>query len=71
MNEEIFELVAVPPLPAVEETHEQREARLNLEDYQRRNMQAMDEYEKIVGRPHPARSDPEAAVRQRCGNCGF
>lgn len=48
------------------ETPEQRDERLKREDYQRRNLAAMDEYERIVGQPHPSRQEPDAAVRQRC-----
>jgi hypothetical protein len=58
---EVFKNEAAP-----EEKFEEREARLKREDYLRRNLEAMDEYERITGQPHPSRQDPEAAVRQRC-----
>lgn len=51
---------------ALAETAEQRDERLKREDYQRRNLAAMDEYEKITGLPHPSRQNPDAAVNQRC-----
>ena len=63
-DEEMIE--AAPPDTAPEETPEERDARLKREDFQRRNLHAMDEYEKIVGSPHPSRNDPDAAVSQRC-----
>jgi hypothetical protein len=58
--------------PVVEETFEEKQARLRREDYQRRNLQAMAEYEEILSRNgvsnpvHPSRQDPDAAVNQRC-----
>lgn len=53
----------------VAETPEQRDARLNREDYEKRDAEAWKERERIMGAPQPR--DAEGAVRQRCGNCGF
>lgn len=70
MEEEIIEEIAIevapPPAP---ETPEQRDARLNREDYERRDAEAWKERERILGAPQPR--DAEGAVRQRCANCGF
>lgn len=64
----IQELVAAQ----IEEPPEQREERLKREDYARRNLEAMAEYEEILSRNgvsnpvHPSRNDSDAAVNQRC-----
>jgi hypothetical protein len=63
-EEAVVEAVAIQEV--VPETPEQAAARLQREDYQRRNLAAMDEYEKITGLPHPSRQSPDAAVNQRC-----
>jgi hypothetical protein len=70
IDESIFENEAASEVfkneAAPEESFEQREARLKREDYARRNLEAMKDYERITGQPHPSRKNPEAAIRQRC-----
>lgn len=58
--------------PEVEETFEQREARLKREDYARRNLAAIPEREDVlrrngvIGPDEKLTMDTEAAIRQRC-----
>ena len=62
----------VQALAAVEETPEQRQARLSREDYQRRNLQAIADREdvyrrnKLIKPDEPFTMDPTAAVDQWC-----
>ena len=79
MDEEILEEVGEEASPAVDvapedppETAEQRDARLKLEDYARRNAEAVKEREDIlrrngvIGPDETLDMDAEAALRQRC-----
>jgi hypothetical protein len=61
-----------PRLVQALETPEQREERLKREDYQRRNLEAIKDRErifrenKLIGPDEPFTMDPDAAVNQRC-----
>jgi uncharacterized secreted protein with C-terminal beta-propeller domain len=65
-------LVEVVHKAEIVETYEERDARLRLEDYQRRNLEAIREREAIMRRngvlapDEPFSMDPDAAVNQRC-----
>ena len=62
--EEVAEAPTVEVQAAPEETPEERDKRLKLEDYARRDAEAWAERERIMGAPQ--QRDPEAAKRQRC-----
>lgn len=76
MTEEILEEMAEPPVAEIkamiEETSEEREARLKREDYARRNLEAVKEREDIlrrngvIGPDESLTMDMEAAIRARC-----
>jgi hypothetical protein len=77
MDEDMMEAmgaiaIEIEAPPAVEETFEEREARLKREDYERRNLEAIKEREdilrrnKVLAEGESFSMDPDAAVRQRC-----
>lgn len=79
MTEETEEMAEAPvveveAVPEVEETSEERQKRLQREDYARRNLAAIAEREdvlrrnRVIGPDETLTMDTEAAIRLRC--CG-